>query len=200
MAQAVALAEDNAAKAEGIADVLEQVERRIVMPVQKPGRSVQDVETPPEFISAVVARWGPIAFDLAATEANAKAPAYFDPEADSLRQDWTRLRGNLWLNPPFGKISPWSGKCAETIAQSPLFPSARRIFLLTPAGVSTNWFYENIYGRARVCAIQRLKFVGHEQDFPKDLILSVFGEEPGFEVWRWKESIRIDGGPDAEEE
>jgi len=153
------------------------------MPVQKPGRSEQEVETPPDFIAAVEARWGKIAFDLAASESNTKAPAFFDKEADALKQDWTRLRGNLWLNPEFGNIAPFAEKCLE----SRDFPSVRRIFLLTPAGVSTNWFFDHIYGNARVIAIQRLRFVGHEQDFPKDLILSVFGDEPGFEVWRWKD-------------
>lgn len=161
------------------------------VPVQKPGRSEQEVETPPEFIEAVEARWGKLAFDLAASEQNTKAPAFFDKEADSLKQDWTKLRGNLWLNPEFGDIAPYAAKCQESRGFPHHAPSSgtdwRRIFLLTPAGVSTNWFFESIYGNARVIAIQRLRFVGHETDYPKDLILSVFGDEPGFEVWRWKD-------------
>ena len=41
------------------------------VPIQKPGRSRQDYGTPPEFLAAVVARFGPLAFDLAASRDNA---------------------------------------------------------------------------------------------------------------------------------
>lgn len=163
--------------------VAERVENRRRVPEQKPGRSEQEVQTPPEFIAAVVARWGPIAFDLSASAENTQAPAFFDREADALKQDWTRLKGNLWLNPEFGNIAPFAEKCRESRGLG----SERKIFLLTPAGVSTNWFYENVYREARVIAIQRLRFVGHEQDYPKDLILSVYGDPIDFEVWRWKD-------------
>ena len=152
-----------------------------VMPVQKPGRSVQEVETPIDFMQAVEKRFGKMDFDLAANPSNAKTFRYFHEGHDSLKQDWSKLTGSLWLNPPYGDIEPWAKKCAEHGNPS------RRIFLLTPASIGSNWFQEHIWGHALVLALNpRLTFVGHNQSYPKDLILSCFTGQYGFEPWRWK--------------
>lgn len=151
-------------------------------PAQKPGRSRQDYGTPPEFVSAVARRFGPITFDLAATAQNAISPLHYCPQEDSLVQDWTRLRGRLWLNPPFGNIGPWAAKCARSAGPG------RTTLLLTPAAVGTEWFADHVYGHARVFAIRpRLTFVGAADPYPSDLILSVYGPEhpPAFCLWRW---------------
>lgn len=175
-----------------------------VVPAQRPGRSKQDYETPSDFIAAVERRFGPIAVDLAATADNAKAALYFGPKEDSLRTDWTtdasycqgenvwpryRLISSLdcWLNPPFGKIGPWAAKCAGS---APAFRDrGGRIFLLTPASVGAEWFAEHVHGRALVLALRpRLTFVGETDPYPKDCVLSVFGAQPGFELWRWRDA------------
>lgn len=153
--------------------------------------SKQDVATPPEFIKAVTEKFGPIAFDLAADSKNdvTHAGDYYGPGSskgeDALVQDWDRLEGHLWLNPPFGKIEPWVRKCRETI-----FGASRlSISLLLPASVSSNWFARYVFGTARVyCLNGRIRFVGHEHDFPKDLILCRYGMLSGAEIWRWKET------------
>ena len=151
-------------------------------PRQKPGRSKQDYATPPEFISAVVKRFGPLAWDLAADSKNHKAPNYFTVEQDSLAQDWSKLQGTLWLNPPFGYIAPWAKKCADTCLEMPV---GNRILMLVPASVGSNWFLEHVYPRALVIALNpRMSFDG-KAPFPKDLILAVYGRHPGFDVWRW---------------
>jgi len=122
-----------------------------------------------------------LAFDLAAHGRNTQCERYFSKEQNSLVQDWGSIGGNLWLNPPFANIDPWAAKCARTTLQ----PGSRILFL-TPAAVSTNWFADHVYGRARVFAIRpRLVFVGHIIGFPKDMILSVYGEPPAFCLWRW---------------
>jgi hypothetical protein len=60
--------------------------------------------------------------------------------------------------------------------------------MLTPASVSTEWFNDSVHGQALVLAIRpRIKFVGHADPYPKDLILSCYGEPPGFDTWRWDE-------------
>jgi len=153
------------------------------VPAQKPATSKQDYQTDPAFIRAVVKRWGPLDFDLAAHAQNTQCPRYYSREQNSLVQDWGSLDGNLWLNPEFSDIDPWAAKCARTA----LRPGARILFL-TPAAVSTNWFAEHVFGHARVFAVRpRLTFVGHTTGFPKDMILSVFGvrETPAFCCWRW---------------
>ena len=164
------------------------------MPAQKPGKSEQTVETPSDFITAVEARFGKIDFDLAAVYSNAKASRFFGPTADSLKQDWTKLKGNLWLNPPFGDIAPGAQKCAESTAGlSALKTASRCILLLVPASVGSNWWAEHVDQKALVLFTSpRLKFVNHKTSYPKDLALVVYSAmRPGYECWRWNSPRRI---------
>jgi phage N-6-adenine-methyltransferase len=150
-------------------------------PRQKPGKSRQDYETPADFLKAVVERFGPLAWDLAATRANAKAPSYFTPEDDSLKKDWGRLQGTLFLNPPFADISPWAEKCANTRDRKGF------TLLLTPASVDSEWFDKHVDDKAVVLFLApRLSFDGKDP-YPKGLMLSVFGFGlSGQRRWRWK--------------
>ncbi len=140
-------------------------------PRQKPNRSKQDYETPHEFIIAVEKRFGPLDCDLAADEHNAQAPVWF-----SLGEH--------------ADIARWAQKCAESIGPwtSSVVP-VRRILLLTPASIGSNWFARFVHRKAFVLGLNpRLKFVGELQSYPKDLMLSVFATDidPGFDVWRWR--------------
>lgn len=165
-----------------------------VMPEQKPGRSKQDYGTPADFIAAVEERWGKLAFDLAADESNAKAKRFWTEEDDSLSDacEWNAIAPGklLWLNPPFGNIGPWAAKCAEYAALARARRTALdkkgRLLFLTPASVGANWYAAHVHDQARVVFLNgRLCFDGKDP-YPKDCMLSVFGEPPGFEIWRWK--------------
>jgi phage N-6-adenine-methyltransferase len=162
------------------------------MPKQKPGQSEQSVETPRDLLDAVVRRFGPLAWDLAASRENRKAAFYFDKERNGLVQDWANLTGNLWCNCEFGDITPWARKAAEELARVQADHARRnrhdwRVLLLTPAAVSTEWFSDYVHGHALVMPLSpRVTFLGHEHAFPKDLSLSIYGEAPGFAPWRWK--------------
>jgi phage N-6-adenine-methyltransferase len=153
-----------------------------VMPPQKPGSSKQDVETPAELLQAIEARWGKLTLDLAAREDNKKTPVCFTPEQNSLIQHWHHHRGLCWLNPPFSNIRPWAAKCErEGLAGA-------RIIMLTPASVSTEWYAAHVHQSARVVFLRpRVKFVGHKQGFPKDMMLTLWGPgfQPGYESWKW---------------
>jgi phage N-6-adenine-methyltransferase len=145
------------------------------------GGSKQDYETLDDFIDAVMKRFGPIDWGLAARVDNAKAMRHITPEKDSLKTDWCHFAGVLWLNPPFDNITPWAKKCADSIGV------ARRILLLTPASIGANWFRDHVHGKALVLALNgRLTFKGTDAPYPKDCILSVFGLAPGFDVWSWR--------------
>ncbi len=67
------------------------------VPVQKPGKSIQEVETPDDFIRAVEGRFGQLTYDLAAEPHNAKANMFISPEADSLKCKWPPDAGTKWL-------------------------------------------------------------------------------------------------------
>ncbi len=149
------------------------------------GRSKQDYETPPELINAIKAKFGLPAFtwDLAASDENTKGLQWFTEAQGSLSQDWTKLTGNLWLNPPFGDIAPWAVKCRESSAHGNML---RRLFLLVPAAVGSNWYARHVHDHARVLFLNpRVSFDG-KAPFPKDVLLALYGEAPGCEVWRWK--------------
>jgi hypothetical protein len=85
------------------------------MPAQKPHKSRQDYGTQQPFIDAVISRFGPIIWDLAASRENSKAPErnFIDEDTDSLSIPWHELTGDgwLWLNPPFGMSDRFAEKC-----------------------------------------------------------------------------------------
>jgi phage N-6-adenine-methyltransferase len=149
-------------------------------------RSKQDYETPPEFIAACEARFGPIVFDLAASFHNKKAECFFQESENSLIQPWHEIdllpNGTCWLNPPFGVIGPWASKCRLEAALG------CRILMLTPASVDSNWWAENVHGVADVYFVSpRIQFLGADDPYPKSLALSCFGfARAGYSPWRWK--------------
>lgn len=164
------------------------------MPPQKPGLSRQDYATPPEFMSAVMKKFdiSKFTYDLAASVENAKAENFFCEEEDSLSQDWRKLKGNLWLNPPYADIAPWAMKCSASREAL----HSRRIFFLVPASVGSNWFLESIHkpiasgewGVKVYFLNGRISFDG-KAPYPKDCMLVVFdgASKSGYDVWSWKE-------------
>jgi phage N-6-adenine-methyltransferase len=156
------------------------------MPAQRPHRSEQAYGTPARFLDAVARRFGPITWDLAANSQNTVCGhRHFGPGSrwgeNAIERAWSLLGGGLlWLNPPFENLPMWAEKCADEGRRG------AHIALLAPAAVSTNWFAEHVEGHALVLPIRpRLVFVGQTQPYPKDLLLAVYGEPPGFETWRW---------------
>jgi len=151
-------------------------------------RSESSVETPWELIDAVEKRFGKIKFDLAASRANCKARStkkFFSERDDAFKQDWRKLKGNLWLNPPFGDIHPWAAECAEAGKSS-----GTHVLFLIPASVGSNWWAEHVDKKADVHFLSpRVTFVGHTASYPKDLALCRYhrGARGLYECWRWKD-------------
>lgn len=163
------------------------------MPAQKPGRSRQDYGTPPELIAAVERRFGRLTWDVAAHADNTVVPDRFFAvgglDGDALTADWSGFTRSdlLWLNPPFGTIATeWAPLVAKWTRRMPWL----RLLMLTPASVGSEWFQQHVHRRALVLALSpRLHFVGADDPYPKDCMLSVFGYGvSGFDVWRWDES------------
>jgi phage N-6-adenine-methyltransferase len=159
------------------------------MPKQKPGKSKQDYGTPRPFLDAVEARFGRLVFDLAAHRKNdvTRRGFYYGPGSthgeDALAEDWTALRGNLWLNPEFADINPWAEKCRRSASMETV---GRRILFLVPASVGSEWWAEHVHRRGRVLFTRpRLSFDGKDP-YPKDCALVLYGERPGYELWRWR--------------
>lgn len=152
--------------------------------------SKQDYRTPPEFIEAVTERFGRPTFDLCATDGEqVEGCEWFSPAQDSLRQDWELHDGYMqtwtvvWLNPPFANITPWAEKLTRECRHL-----RRWTLMLVPASVGTEWFAQHIHGKALVLGLSpRMKFVGCDTPFMKDLMLVCVGfGVVGFDTWRWK--------------
>lgn len=146
------------------------------------GKSKQDYATPEDFRLAVAKRFGHPAFDLAASFENRFSLRDFYSEGDnSLIQHWHKLKGILWLNPPFGNIEPWAKKCREESLKG------AHILFLVPASVGSEWFRLHVHDKATVYFLNpRLSFDG-KNSFPKDCLLGAYGMVGvGYDVWRWK--------------
>lgn len=154
-------------------------------PMQKPGKSRQDYETPDEFLDAVRKFLGieNFSFDLAADDGNYVAKPFFTIEDNALIQDWKLAAGGgwAWLNPPFGKLSPWVEK-ARIEGQR-----GAKIAMLVPAGVGSNWWRDHVHNHARILLLNgRISFDG-EAPYPKDCALLLYGPGglPGYDIWSW---------------
>jgi len=157
-------------------------------------RSKQDHPTPWELMSAIEARFEPVAVDLAATKSNTKAGEFISPKQDSLKCDWTAmLRGRLgYLNPPFDPITPWVDKAIEEAIRG------ARFVMLTQASVDSKWFWKMFAYCTTYALRSRVTFIGSKHSFPKPLILSAFncvrlGAELGpcgrLHEWDWMKDI-----------
>ena len=173
----------------------------------------QDYKTPDDLMEAVVRRFGPIAFDLAAHAGNTRSPNYFapstgpegplpfDPSAygmDAFDHSWSRLscddfldtsnkKGLLWLNCEFGDIPRWATRTRWESEEG------AHILLLTPASVGSVWFDTLVADRADCYFLRpRIPFIPGEP-YNKDCMLSHFipmrdraGRPPMSCTWNWK--------------
>jgi hypothetical protein len=156
--------------------------------------SKQDYGTPPEFLRAVKERLciTQFAWDLAADATNTvvsnevvqvyEQKRYFDEKDNSLVQDWHKINGWLWLNPPFTDITPWVRKAHEERIRG------ARIAVLVPLSFAEWWDYW-VDDKAYVLMLAgRLQFVGATASYPKECALLLYTPEGqrGYELWRWK--------------
>lgn len=193
-------------------------ERQRVQPLQKPGRSKQDYQTPEDFLAAVKHKLGIKKFviDLAADESNTVADLWYDTAQNALVQPWWVGEGWNWLNPEFGDITPWVRKAYQSAhRQLNVQVMAAHTAVLIPAGVGSNWWRDWVHDKARVLLLNgRLCFIRDWQTtidpatlkvgkgpprcytsaplYPKDCCLLLYSsrEQPGYEVWEWRKEIR----------
>lgn len=160
------------------------------MPQQRPGRSKQDYQTPPEFIAALKLRLAidNFSIDLAATVENRVALFHYDEGMDALadRNSWNPAPGGwAFLNPPYSNIAPW---VAKAYREGGAFGA--HIAMLVPASTGANWWRDYVHRKAHVLFLNgRLTFVGATGPYPKDCALLLYTPHTrgGYEVWHWSE-------------
>lgn len=131
----------------------------------------EDWETPQAFFDEVDEEFN-FQWDLAANKKNTKCEQYIDKSDDSLTVDWSKLQGNLWLNPPYGRdLKKWVKKAAETQLDDQF------LVMLIPARTDTSYWHDYIFGKAEIKFLRgRLKFEidGNAKDaapFPSALVV-----------------------------
>lgn len=162
----------------------------MTMPKQKPGRSKQDYQTPPELLAAVERRLhSHLIFDLACRSDNRVAEYGYchDWGVDALIMDWAgdidSRTGWAWLNPPFGTIEPWVSKAYAESLRGLL------VAVLVPASVGSNWWRDWVEHKAFALFLNpRVTFVGETTPYPKDCALLLYSplRLAGAETWTWK--------------
>lgn len=163
------------------------------MPRQKPGRSKQDYQTPPELLTAVERRLhAPLIFDLACRSDNRICEYGYchDWGMDALTMDWAgdidSRAGWAWCNPPFADIEPWVKKAHEESLKGLC------LAMLVPASVGSNWWRDWVERKAFALYLNpRVKFVGCADMYPKDCALLLYSplKLAGSETWTWKEAV-----------
>lgn len=141
-------------------------------PTVRRGRSETVVGTPQAFVNECERRYGDIYRDIAASLGNAKNSFYWTQEDNALSKDWNdALAGGVgWLNPPYDNIGLWAKKADEEAQKG------ARVLMLVPASVGTNWYLDYVHFKHPVDFLNgRIHFEGHEDPYPKDLMLVLFG-------------------------
>lgn len=129
-------------------------------------------ETPPEVFIPLNEKYN-FTMDLAANKFNKKCKEFVPEEKDSLKMDWHKHKGWLWLNPPYGRgiIHRWVEKCDHEAQEG------ANIIALLPARTDTLWFHYHIYHKYNIDFLKgRVKFFlnGLRQDaapFPSMIVM-----------------------------
>lgn len=134
-------------------------------------------ETPQDFFKNLNDKYH-FSFDLAASPENAKCENFFSEEDNSLTKCWHELKGNLFLNPPYGReLRKWVKKAYE----ESLKKHDGYIVLLIPARTDTSYWHDFIFGKAQINFLRgRIKFELHGESkgtapFPSAII--IYGEQ-----------------------
>ena len=90
-------------------------------------------ETPPWMFETLNKEFD-FKWDLACLKENMKCENGYTPDENSLQQDWHRLDGWLWCNPPYSPLKPWIVKAQEENKKG------ARIVMLCPPIVTTRYF------------------------------------------------------------
>lgn len=114
----------------------------------------QDWETP-QIIFDKLNKIYHFTWDLAASEKKTKCANYFDIEKNSLAQDWSKLPGNLFCNPPYGReLKLWVKKASETHLRN-----GQYLVMLIPSRTDTGYWHDYIFDKADIKFLRgRLKF------------------------------------------
>lgn len=77
-------------------------------------------------------------YDLAANEYNTLCDNFFDEKSNSLEKDWHKLKGFLWLNPPYKPLRAWIEKAQKEAELG------AKVVMLVPPLVNNHYFVNRL--------------------------------------------------------
>lgn len=156
--------------------------------------SIQERATPQSLVDQIAEQFGvDFILDLAASEENRKTADFISEFQNALVSNWKAWLEECdcddlipnrcaWLNPPFKSVAPWMEKCKIESAKG------CKIISLTLSSLGSNWYRHHVEGNALSLILRdRVTFVGCEDPFPKELMISLWGfGMTGLGFWSWK--------------
>jgi len=104
-------------------------------------------------VRGLEAEFGPFELDPACTAETAKAPRFYTPAEDGLRQPWAPRR--VFLNPPFSSMAAWIRKAVDEA------DAGATVVCLTPVRTEMDWWHDLVIPNAEVRFLRgRPRFVG----------------------------------------
>lgn len=109
--------------------------------------------------------------DAAASKENAKCEYFLSKDTDALEADWNIAGGNVWLNPPYGRIiSKFIFKAYRESLQG------IKVVCLLPARTDTMWFHDYCLKYGKITFLRgRLHFSNNKSPAPFPSMIVVFG-------------------------
>lgn len=153
--------------------------RAVAEPARIP-KSSNEFGTPKEIWDTLNKEFN-FTFDLASQTHNKKTENAFciDRGEDSLKQDWHKIGGYLWLNPPYKPLRPWIEKAQREA------DLGAKIVMLIPPIITTHYFQNRLPNEIRLIA-GRIKFINETGKPMKsnahDSCILVFDNERPFKV------------------
>lgn len=116
--------------------------------------SNDDWATPLDLVKELEREFGPFTLDPCARAETARAPLYFTPEQNGLKQRWS---GRVFLNPPYSRPAPWLEKAIHEMDER----NARLVVALLPVRTDTRWFHNFVWGKCDLRFIKgRVRWLG----------------------------------------
>jgi len=152
-------------------------------------------ETPQDFFDELDKEFN-FQFDVCATKENAKVGRFWNKDEDGLKQDWSKVSGWKWMNPPYGEPEqPCKKVCKKKKCvkrghhNNEYIPGIidfvkkaneeGNVVALLPSRTDPKWFHNYIYKKpnTEIRFIKgRLKFGGAKNSAPFPSMIVIFNK------------------------
>lgn len=142
-----------------------------------------DWATPAKLMGQLDAMWGPFTLDPCASPGNAKAPLFYTPAEDGLKQSWAGH--TVYMNPPYGRsIGLWVRKAFEESEGD----EKCTVTCLIPSRTDTRYWHDYVMHSDQILFIKNRIYFGDgtgRAPFPSAIVRFTGGLRPRPYVDTW---------------